>query len=623
MGRLTVVPDSPNNENAAPPAPHGLVDEALPDAQPSATEKGPQQESAAPIKQRHWGTDARLVALYARREPKLFTLAVGGATLFALLTVGWSRTLGRVVDRLITPLLDGQALPSAAAIARENKVELLLLLGGIGWLRLAAALLRRINAARLAHTSAHTWRRLVVEHLLRQPLTFYRRTPTGTLLGNADNDPEAATAVLHPLPYALGVVALIGIALGWLVSVDVPMAIVSAIVLPLTLFLNERFQNLAEGPNTAVQEDVADLAGVIHEMVDGISAVKALGLEQHMTDRARPRIARLRDHKLQIVRLRSTVNTLEGVVPQFVNVGLVLMGAWRVDQGAMSIGDVVAVVSLYNLLVWPLLLLAWAMFDMARSRTGLARVEALLAEPVPAKPHQPRPLDRTDLLDLQSVSLVHDDGRRALDNVTIGITRGRTTAIVGATGSGKSSLLHVLAGLDAPTSGARGTDTDRIAMVFQEPLVVSGTVEHNLSLGTSLDETRVLAAMTTSGADEFVDDLPNGRRTRLGERGVSLSGGQRQRLALARALSRENDVILLDDTTSALDAETEARILQALRSTRSDLTMVMVASRPSTIAYADHVIVMDVGRVVAQGTHDELRQTSETYRSLVEALGHA
>ncbi len=623
MGRLTVVPDSPNNENAAPQAPHGLVDEALPDAQPSATEKGARQESAAPIKQRHWRTDARLVALYARREPKLFTLAVGGATLFALLTVGWSRTLGRVVDRLITPLLDGQTLPTAAAIARENKVELLLLLGGIGWLRLAAALLRRINAARLAHTSAHTWRRLVVEHLLRQPLTFYRRTPTGTLLGNADNDPEAATAVLHPLPYALGVVALIGIALGWLVSVDVPMAIVSAIVLPLTLFLNERFQNLAEGPNTAVQEDVADLAGVIHEMVDGISAVKALGLEQHMTDRARPRIARLRDHKLQIVRLRSTVNTLEGVVPQFVNVGLVLMGAWRVDRGAMSVGDVVAVVSLYNLLVWPLLLLAWAMFDMARSRTGLARVEALLAEPVPAEPHQPRPLDRTDLLDLQSVSLVHDDGRRALDDVTIRITRGRTTAIVGATGSGKTSLLHVLAGLDAPTSGTRGTDTDRIAMVFQEPLVVSGTVEHNLSLGTLLDETRVLAAMATSGADEFVEGLPDGRRTRLGERGVSLSGGQRQRLALARALSRENDVILLDDTTSALDAETEARILQALRSSQSVLTMVMVASRPSTIVYADHVIVMDVGRVVAQGTHEELRETSATYRSLVEALGHA
>lgn len=616
-----VVSDSPTTEESSPRQ-HTFVDEDISGAHQPVVTRNARQTPTSP-KQRHWRTDGRLIALYARREPKLFALAVGGATLFALLTVGWSRTLGRVVDRVITPLLDGDALPSAAVLAKENKVELLLLLGGVGWLRLASALLRRINAARLAHTSAHTWRRLVVEHLLRQPLAFYRRTPTGTLLGNADNDPEAATAVLHPLPYALGVVALIGIALGWLVSVDVPMAIVSAVVLPLTLLLNERFQNLAEGPNTAIQQDVGDLAGVIHETVDGISAVKALGLETHMIERSSVRIRALREHKLQIVRLRSTVNILEGAVPQFVNVGLVLMGAWRIDRGAMSVGDVVGVVSLYNLLVWPLLLLAWAMFDMARSRTGLARVEALLGEEVPDAPNTRRPLDEADLLDLQSVSLVHDDGRRALDDVTVGIRRGQVTAVVGATGSGKSTLLHVLAGLDAPTSGSRGSDTERIAMVFQEPLVVSGSVEHNLSLGALLDEPRVAAAMTTSGAQEFVGNLPDGRRTRLGERGVSLSGGQRQRLALARALSRENEVILLDDTTSALDAHTEARILDALRSTKSVPTMVLVASRPSTIAYADHVVVMELGRIVAQGTHDELRNSSPVYRSLVDALGHA
>jgi ATP-binding cassette, subfamily B, bacterial len=440
------------------------------------------------------------VALYARREPKLFTLAVGGAMLFALLTVGWSRTLGRVVDRVITPLLDGGTLPSAVAFARDNKVSLLLLLGGVGWLRLASALLRRINAARLAHTSAHTWRRLVVEHLVGQPLSFYRQTPTGTLLGNADNDPDAATAVLHPLPYALGVVVLIAMAIGWLLSVDVPMAIVSAIVLPLTLLLNERFQALAEGPNEAVQQDVAELAGVIHELVDGISAVKSLGLEQHMMQRAEPKISKLRDHKLQIVRLRSTVNVLEGVVPQFVNVGLVFVGAWRVKRNAMSVGDVVAVVSLYNLLVWPLLLLAWAMFDMARSRSGLARVEALLSNKVPIRPVIVAPLDGNDVLDLRHVSLVHDDGRRALDDVTVRIARNRVTAIVGATGSGKSSLLSVLAGLDPPTDGVRGTDTDRIAMVFQEPLVVSGTIDHNLALGAVLNDVRIETAMVTSCA---------------------------------------------------------------------------------------------------------------------------
>lgn len=543
--------------------------------------------------------------------------------LFALLTVGWSRTLGGVVDRLIRPLLDAGSRPSAVQFARDNKGSLLLLLGAVGWFRLAAALFRRVNAARLAHRSAHTWRSMVIRHLVRQPLSFFRRSPTGTLLAHADNDPEAASAVLHPLPYAIGVIALIGVALAWLVSVDLPMAIASAIVLPATLIINEQFQARAEGPNIAVQEDVARLGGVVHETVDGIAAVKALGLEEHMMNEARPKIDQLRVHKLQIVRLRSIVNTLESLVPQLINVGLVMLGAWRVQAGAISIGDVVAIVSLYNLMVWPLQLLAWAMFDMTRSRVGIGRLQGLLSVPPPAPPLTVAPSSVENLIELNDVSVVHDDGRQALNNVSVAIRRGSVTAIVGATGSGKSTLLSVLAGLDTPTSGTRRTATEHIGVVFQEPLVLSGTIAHNLALGATLDDASVRVALEASRASEFVDALPEGVLTRLGERGVSLSGGQRQRLALARALARSNDVLLLDDTTSALDATTEAHILSSLRAANLVETMVLVASRPSTITYADTLIVLDAGRVVAQGTHEELRTTSPHYRALAEALLHA
>ena len=574
-----------------------------------------------PEDRRHWASDARLISLYAKREPKVFVFSVVGATLFATFTVGWSRILGRVVDKIIRPLLDpGSSTPSGMAYARDNKVELLLLLGAIGWLRLASALVRRYNAARLAHGNTHTWRKLVVDQLLRQPLSFYRRNPTGTLLGNADNDPESATAVLQPLPYSLGVLALLVISLGWLLSVDVPMAVVSAIVLPLTLMLNERFQSRAGIPNRAVQEDVAQLGGVVHETVDGITAVKALGLEQHMFESARTKITRLRDHKLEIVLLRSAVNTLETLLPQLINVGLIMMGAWRVRSGAMSVGDVVAIVSLYNLMVWPLQLLAWAMFEMPRSRSGANRVQMLLDQPVPDLPKHRPPADPHDVLDLHHVTLVHDDGRLALDDVTLKIPRGSTTAIVGATGAGKSTLLHILAGVDVPTTGSRGTGSERISLVFQEPLVLSGSIEHNLTLGTPLDTGRTRLALEVSDAAEFIDTLTDGTKTRLGERGVTLSGGQRQRLALARALARDNEVLLLDDTTSALDATTEALILRALSSTDLARTMVIVASRPSTISYADSVVVLDAGRVIAQGTHEELLAISSEYRALVEAL---
>ncbi len=520
----------------------------------------------------HWAEDIKLIRLYARREPRFFALAILGATLFSVFTVAWSQMLGRVVDRIIRPLLSTQAIDgkqasqiaqeTALEFARHHKLLFIVLLGAIGWLRLAAALLRRFNATRLDTWNGHQWRALVVRHLLRQPLSFYRRTPTGELLANADNDPEAAVSVLGPLPYSLGVLFLIVIALGWLLSVDVPMALVSAVVLPITLVLNERFQSRAERPNLAIQDDVARLGGVVHEMVDGISAVKSLGLEPRMLSNAHDRIEVLRDHKLEIVRMRSAVNTLETLLPQLINVSLVMMGAWRVAANAMSVGDVVGVVALYNLLVWPLQLLAWAMFEMPRSRAGAARVQSFLSVPVPDLPAHRMPANAGDVLDLQNVSLIHDDGRQALNNISLRFPYGSKTAIVGATGAGKSTLLHVLAGLDVPTSGSRGSATDRISLVFQEPLVLSGTIDHNLTLGSTIEAGRTRSALEVSDASEFVDTLTDGVRTRLGERGVSLSGGQRQRLALARALARNNDVLLLDDTTSSLDATTETEVLR-------------------------------------------------------------
>ncbi len=589
---------------------------------PIETQTAKDSDAVAPL-DRHWAADIALLRLYVQRERKFLTLAVTGAALFAGATVGWSQAIARVVDRIIRPLLRKPSTTNslrAIDFAKHNRLNFVLLLGLIGWARLGFAALRRFNAARAAHGNSHRWRELVVNQLLRQPLSFYRQHPTGTLLGAADNDPDAAVSVLHPLPYSLGVLCLLAISLAWLLYVDIPMALVSAVVLPLTLFLNERFQKRAESPNRAVQADVARLGGVVHETVDGISAIKALGLEPNRFAKARDQIRVLRDHKLEIVRLRSTVNTLQTNMPQLVNVGLVMIGAWRVRSQSMSVGDVVGIVSLYNLMIWPLQLLAWALFEMPRSRAGAQRIQALLDVPVPSLPIARPPKHHDDILDLDGVTLVHDDGRRALDNVSLRIPRGSITAVVGATGSGKSTLLNVLAGVDVPTTGTRGTATDRISLVFQEPLVLSGTIEHNLKLGVDVEASRTGEALKVADAVEFIRALPDGIHTRLGERGVSLSGGQRQRIALARALGRENDVVLLDDTTSSLDASTEAEVLSALSTTNLAPTMILVASRPSTITYADSVVLLDAGRIVAQGTHEELLANSTQYQQLVEAL---
>jgi ABC-type multidrug transport system fused ATPase/permease subunit len=213
-----------------------------------------------------------------------------------------------------------------------------------------------------------------------------------------------------------------------------------------------------------------------------------------------------------------------------------------------------------------------------------------------------------------------DDPRPALDHVSMRIERGRVVAIVGPTGAGKSTLVELLAGLVAPTSGTVRRAPGPVAIVFQEAFLFSGTIRHNLELGRRHADEDLWDALALAEGAEFVGETPHQLDTVVGERGVSLSGGQRQRVALARALLRRPDLLLLDDTTSALDPATEAAVLANLRQGLAGTTVVMVASRPSTIALADEVMYLAGGRLVAHGPHAALMAAHDGYRSLVEAF---
>ena len=208
-----------------------------------------------------------------------------------------------------------------------------------------------------------------------------------------------------------------------------------------------------------------------------------------------------------------------------------------------------------------------------------------------------------------------------LAGVDADIPGGRTVAVVGATGSGKTTLLHLVAGLIAPSAGEVAVPAEGVALVFQEAFLLAGSARENITLGAPVGDEEVAAALEVAEAS-FVLALPDGLNTVVGERGVGLSGGQRQRLALARALVRRPAVLLLDDTTSALDPATEAKVLRNLRAALADTTVVAVASRPSTIALADDVLFLSGGRVVAHGRHHELMATVPSYRTLIEAFEH-
>jgi ABC-type multidrug transport system fused ATPase/permease subunit len=255
--------------------------------------------------------------------------------------------------------------------------------------------------------------------------------------------------------------------------------------------------------------------------------------------------------------------------------------------------------------------------------------EPLQANPRDAIEHAGTPIgassesaDVGDMVQLVNVSVSHAAGTDALCGVNLTVHKGRTVAVVGATGAGKTTLLHVIAGLISPHEGQVRLGTKNVGLVFQEAFLFAESLRYNLALGSPVGERELREALQTAGASDFVDELGLGMDTELGERGVSLSGGQRQRLALARALAMGSELLLLDDTTSALDPATEATVLKNLQALGGMITTLIVASRPSTIALADEVAFMVDGSVVAMGSHADLVKSNSQYHLLISAFEH-
>jgi ABC-type multidrug transport system fused ATPase/permease subunit len=260
---------------------------------------------------------------------------------------------------------------------------------------------------------------------------------------------------------------------------------------------------------------------------------------------------------------------------------------------------------------------------MPHSLAGWSRVQEIIDTPV-----EPNPMDTVGVaaagtgIDLADVAFAYERDRAVLRDVTMEVADGRMVALVGATGAGKSTLLEIVAGMLPADLGKAARADGPCCLVFQEAFLFAGSISDNVTLGAPFSHDQVVTALELADAMEFVSTLPMGVDTVVGERGVSLSGGQRQRIALARALVRRPAVLLLDDTTSALDPTTEGRILANLRGGLSGTTTLIVASRPSTISLADEIVVVDDGRVIAHGSHAVLLETVPVYRHLVEAYEH-
>ncbi len=552
-------------------------------------------------------------------HPRLFSIAVGGALLFALSTVASSVAVQWVIDHVIVPRFDpsdGEEPVTGTVVIGCLAIIL------IGVIRVIGVILRRSFAGITEWRTAESLSSQVIDQLVDQPPSWHQRQSDGQLLARAGVDVDTSVGVMAPIPFATGTVLMVIVAGAWLIYTDLVMGLVAVAVFPLLMILNVVYEHRVSRHFDDAQQAIGEFSGAVHESFEAVQLVKAYGAQDRETERLAGMAGMIRDARIKAVMIRGSFEAVLDTLPSLANIGLVVLGAHRVSAGALSVGELSGFIFMFTLLVFPLRLIGYALSELPHSYTGYRRVRATVDDPL-----DPDPEDTIAIAEgragvvLDAVSFTFPgEEQPVVADATAEIERGTVTAFVGPTGAGKSTLLDLTAGLLTPTIGTVALAPGPRAVVLQEPFLFSGTVRDNVVVASDLDDDAVWDALRLASADAFVRDLPSALDTVVGERGVTLSGGQRQRIALARALARRPRILLLDDTTSALDPATEMTVLDNLRHALADTTVVMVASRPSTISLADDVVYVAAGRITAHGTHDRLMATVPEYRELVEAF---
>jgi ATP-binding cassette subfamily B protein len=564
-----------------------------------------------------------------RKEPWIFALSTLGSVLFGALTVADAWVLGWSTDHAVLPAFEHGHIDAALLWA------VLGLFLGVAILRAVGIVARRLGAGIMQYRLQAHYRRAVTRQYLELPMEWHQRHPTGQLLSNANSDVEAAWGPIAPLPMAVGTVVMMVIAIGQMLLADLLLALIGLLVFPAVVLANVAYQRAASPLMTKAQQLRAELSEIAHESFDGAMVVKTLGREAEETTRFAAKAHELRDVNVRAGRIRAAFDPALAALPNLGVLIVLAVGVHRVLHGQTDAGDLVTVAYLLTIVSFPIRSIGWLLGEFPRSVVGFDRVTEVLRATGEMEYGAARAVASVDgaTLEIDRLAYAYGPDQEVLRDVSFLVEPGRTVALVGATASGKSTLTNLVARLIDPDDGAvridgtdlrelaRGELAQSLSVVPQTAFLFDDTVRDNITLGGDLPDEDVWAALRTAQADGFVAALPHGLDTRLGERGTSLSGGQRQRISLARALVRRPRLLVLDDATSAVDPEVEARILGALRDdpAGAGATLLVVAYRKATIGLADEVIHLADGRIVDRGTHEELLLRSPAYADLVNA----
>jgi ABC-type multidrug transport system fused ATPase/permease subunit len=583
------------------------------------------------------------------------------------LTISWLLASCAMVMTVALPRLTGLAVEAItkgaratrdhdlAGRAHDRHTVLVLALGVLGAALLRWGLMywRRMIAGRMSLSVEYDLRELMYGQLQRLELGFFDHQQTGQLMSRATVDLQAVRFFLgYGLVFILQSILTIVLAGIVMIAINPALGLIALVPVPFVVAISYRYGRRARPAIQETQQRIGELTADAEENISGVRVVKAFARESRQLTRFRNTVDRVFSQAMVATRLEATYNPVIGFLPQLGLAAILLLGGESVIHTHLTLGQFTEFFLYLNMLITPMRSLGVTLNLAQRATASGARIfQVLDREPHLTDPTHPQPLPAGNgHVQLRDVTLRYEDphdelggslqqhdnreaphsGRAVLRDIDLDVPAGRTVALVGATGSGKTSLVALISRLYDPVSGAvllDGADVreltvrsvrSAVAVVSDDPFLFSASVAENIAYarpGAPLAE--IEQAARRAQAHGFVSRLPQGYETEVGERGLTLSGGQRQRLAIARALLANPRVLILDDATSSVDASTEQAIKLALAEAMAGRTTFVIAHRLSTIALADEIVVLEHGRIIAQGNHDELLQRSELYREIV------
>jgi ATP-binding cassette, subfamily B, bacterial len=471
-------------------------------------------------------------------------------------------------------------------------------------------------------------------HALRLDARFHDRFPPGELMSRSSSDAEVVSRVLDASGHTIGYLVTVVGASVVLLLIDATLALLILAPLPLLILGFWRYARRYSTRTKSYQEELGHASALVEETVAGIRVVKGLGAGSALSERFRDTSERVRARALDVATVDAVFLPALELVPLLDQVLVLWIGGQRVLDGELTLGEFVAFNAYVVLLVWPLRVLGHRISTLQNALAAAERiVEPLEEEPSVVDPSDARSLDpalQGADVRFNGVRFGFDEREPVLAGFDLHVEPGTSVALVGRTGSGKSTVAALLARFYDVQEGAvllDGVDVRdlpvadvrrAIALVNDETFLFTETVRANIAFGRdAASDSEIEAAARAAGAHEFIEELPDGYDTLLGERGYSLSGGQRQRIAIARAILADPAVLVLDDATSSVDTTKEHEIRAALRDVAKDRTTIVIAHRAATIALAERVVLLEDGRAVEEGTHAGLLARSPRYRELL------